>query len=184
MRRLGHAVLPLVAAATVVSLGVPRRTEAQTCTAPVPNGSCAVTTSTTLPIGTVMQLTLDATATVLGTPGTADYDAGFVADNGPTATVKSNRPWRLQISAASALWSAANTEPGVSARVDKPAGDLRWSTAGGGPFTGLSTIPVDAQTGGASGGAAVTLFYRTVYDWTLDTPGAYSLPVVLTLTAP
>lgn len=180
MSREPYAVLALVAAATLAG---PRPGSAQVCSAPVPSGTCSVTTSTTLPIGTVMQLALDATSTVLGMPGTADYDAGFVADNGPTATVKSNRAWRLQISAATAIWSASNTEPGVSARLDKPAGDLLWSTAGGGPFTGLSTIPVDAQTGGASGGAAVTLFYRTAYNWTLDTPGAYSLSVVFTLTA-
>jgi hypothetical protein len=43
---------------------------------------------------------------------------------------------------------------------------------------------VTAGTGGATGGAAATLYFHTLFNWTLDTPGAYALPVVFTLTAP
>lgn len=168
----------------LLSLGVPAHGVAQICTAPGANGTCTVATSTTLTIGRVVELTLSSVSTTLTAPAVADYDAGFVADAGPTATVRSNGPWRLQISGTAATWTAANTEPGVSARTTKPVGDLTWSTAGGGPFAALSLTPVDASVAGATAGNVVNLFYRTVYSWGLDTPGAYSLTVVFTIVAP
>ena len=110
--------------------------------------------------------------------------AGFVANTGPTATVKSNRAWRLQISAAAATWTATNTQPGVNARPNKPAADLEWGTAVGGPFTALSVTPATAKSGSATAGTPTSIFFQTMYSWGLDTPGAYSLPVVFTLLAP
>ncbi len=160
----------------------PYAVAAQSCNAPVPNGTCSVTTSTSMTAGTVMQLTLSSTSTLLTAPSSASYDLGYVADNGPTATVKSNRPWKLQVSASTAVWSAASTEPGVPARGAKPAADLTWSSAAGGPFTALTMAATDAALGNATGGAGVAFFYRTLYDWALDTPGSYSLTVVFTLT--
>jgi hypothetical protein len=160
------------------------RAAGQSCNAPVPNGSCFVTTSATLTIPDVMQLTLTSTSTALTAPASADYDAGYVADAGPTATIKSNRAWRLQISAAAATWTASNTQPGVNARTSKPAADLAWATASGGPFTALGVTPVTAASGAATAGAPRSFFFRTSYSWGLDTPGAYSLAVVFTLLAP
>lgn len=171
----------------LLGLVLPARAAAQTCTASSPPASpwtCAVSTSTSLTIGDVMQLALSSAATALTAPAVADYDAGFVADNGPTATVKSNRAWRLQISAAAATWTAANTEPGVTARAAKPAGDLQWGTAGGGPFTPLAVAATTSASGSATATTTADYFFRTVYDWTVDTPGAYSLTVVFTLVAP
>jgi hypothetical protein len=77
-----------------------------------------------------------------------------------------------------------NTQPGVNARVNKPAGDLLRATAAGGPFTALSTSPATVATGPATAGAATNLFFRTVYAWSVDTPGTYSLVVTFTLLAP
>lgn len=166
------------------TLALPRAAAGQTCTAPIPAGNCTATTSTTLTIGSVMQLALNSTMTTLAAPAIADYDAGYVADNGPMATVKSNRAWRLQISAAAGTWTAVNTQPGVNARPNKPASDLQWSTAPGGPFTGLSTAAVNATTGGATAGTTATVSYHTLYSWAVDTPGSYSLTVIFTLIAP
>jgi hypothetical protein len=157
---------------------------AQSCSAPIPRGNCPVNTSATLTVPDVMQLTLTSTSTALTAPVAADYDAGFVANTGPSATVKSNRAWRLQIDAGAATWTATNTQPGVIARTNKPAADLRWGTVAGGPFTALSVTPATARSGGATAGTATSFFFQTVYAWGLDTPGAYSLPVVFTLLAP
>ena len=179
-RRVRNGLWPCL----LLSLGLPARSVAQTCTATGANSNCTVPTSTTLTIGTVVRLVLSAIATPLTAPTEAGYDAGFAADAGPTATVQANTPWRLQISAAAATWTAANTEPGVAARAAKPAGDLTWSTAAGGPFAGLSVAPVDARTGAATAGNVGGFFYRTLYSWGLDTPGSYSLIVVFTLMAP
>jgi hypothetical protein len=59
-----------------------------------------------------------------------------------------------------------------------------WSTASNGAFGALTTSDVNLVTGSATASSATTLYFRTVYNWTLDTPGAYGLTVVLTLTAP
>jgi len=163
------------------------RLEAQTCIAQAPPANlwtCTANTSALLVIGDVLSLTLSATTTPLTPPAAVDYDAGFVANTGPMATVRGNRAWRLQISAATATWTAVNTEPGVSARANKPAGDLLRATAVGGPFTALSTTPATVVSGGASGGTATNFFFRTTYAWAVDTPGTYSLVVTFTLLAP
>ncbi len=156
----------------------------QSCSAPVPNGSCSANTSTSLTVPDVMQLTLTTTSTALTPPVAADYDAGYVANAGPTATVKSNRPWRLQVSAGAATWTASNTQPGVNARASKPAADLEWGTSAGGPFAPLSVTPATAQSGSATAGTPASFIFHTAYGWGLDTPGAYSLAVVFTLVAP
>ena len=163
---------------------VPGRAAAQTCSAAIPAGTCTANTTTTMTAGTVMQLSLSASATTLTPPSTAGYDAGFVADNGPTATVKSNRAWTMGIAAASALWTATNTTPGVVARVNKPAADLEWSTSAGGPFAGVAVAGTTLTTGTATAGTTASIFFRTLYSWVLDTPGAYRLVVVVTLSAP
>ena len=175
--------LALPLSCVLVALGVaPARAAAQTCSAAVPAGSCTASTTTTMTVGTVLQLSLSASATTLTPPGTADYDAGFVADNGPTATVKANGAWTLRIAAASAFWTATNTTAGVTARTTKPAADLQWST--GGSFVGVTVAGTTLASGSATAGATTTIGYHTLYGWALDTPGAYSLVVVVTLSAP
>jgi hypothetical protein len=169
----------------LVVLGLaPARVTAQTCSAAIPAGTCTASTTTTMTVGTMLELSLSASATTLTPPGTAQYDAGFVADNGPAATVRSNRAWTLRIAAASAFWTASNTTAGVTARVNKPAADLEWSTSPGGSFVGVTVGGTTFTSGNATGGTATTIVYRTLYSWALDTPGAYSLVVVLTLSAP
>jgi hypothetical protein len=138
----------------------------------------------TINIGRATQLTVSPTTTPLTTPTPADYATGYAPTNGPSVTVRSNSPWSVAISAATATWAAVNTgsEP---ARTNKPAGDLRWSLTPTGTFTGLSTTPATVSTGAAATtGTSFALYYRTLYSYALDTPGAYSLQVVFTLTAP
>ncbi|HEY6089828.1 MAG TPA: hypothetical protein VD771_08560, partial [Gemmatimonadaceae bacterium] len=114
----------------------------------------------------------------------ADFDAGFNATTGPTLTVSANAAWTLSLRSTATVWAATNTSPGASARTTKPAGDLTWSTASNGTFLALTTSDATLVTGAATASNATTLYFRTVYDWALDTPGNYSLTVVLTLTAP
>ena len=175
----------LAAVCLFAALGVvPVAASGQTCSAPIPAGSCPASTTTTMTVGTVLQLTLTASSTILTAPATTDYDAGFVADNGPATTVKSNRSWSLHIAATAATWTASSTQPGVAARPNKPASDLQWSTSAAGGFAGMTVAGVTAAMGGASGGTATTYYFHALYSWSLDTPGAYALPVVFTLTAP
>src|SRR5207247_1838280 len=70
------------------------------------------------------------------------------------------------------------------ARRNRPAADLQWGTAVGGPFAAWSVTPATAKSGSATAGTPTSIFFQTMYSWGLDTPGAYSLPVVFTLLAP
>jgi hypothetical protein len=61
---------------------------------------------------------------------------------------------------------------------------LKWSTASNGTFNALTTTDVRLVGGSATASSATMLYFQTLYNWTLDTPGNYSLAVILTLTSP
>jgi hypothetical protein len=181
MRRLGigAAIIALVLPVTTVSSSV----QAQ-CTASGVPDSCGVPGSVSLTAGRVVRLQMAGGSTSLSAPTTADFDAGFNATTGPTLTVSANAPWTLHVRSTAAFWSATNTSPGAPARTTKPAGDLKWSTASNGSFSALTTSDASLVTGAATASNATTLYFQTLYDWALDTPGNYSQTIVLTLTAP
>jgi hypothetical protein len=154
------------------------------CTASGSPASCSQSGSVSMTAGRVVRLQMSAGSTSLTAPTTADFDAGVNSTTGPTLTVSANAAWTLHIRAASALWTATNTTTGVAARVNKPAADLEWSTASNGTFTALSTTDTNLVSGPATASSATTLYFQTLYNWALDTPGNYSMSVVLTLTSP
>jgi hypothetical protein len=134
--------------------------------------------------GRVVMVQVSAGSTTLSAPTPADFDAGFNATTGPTFTVSANAAWTLYLRASAATWTAMNTSPGAPARANKPAADLKWSTASNGAFAALTTSDVSLITGSPTASSATTLYFQTLYSWTLDTPGNYSLSIVLTLTSP
>jgi hypothetical protein len=154
------------------------------CTASGNGGSCSRPGSVSMTAGRVVLLQMSTSSTSLTAPVPADFDAGFNTTTGPTFTVSANAAWTLSLRAAAALWNATNTSPGTPARTNKPAADLKWSTSSGGAFTPLTTGDVRLVNGVATASSVTTLYLQTLYDWTLDTPGNYSLSIVLTLTAP
>jgi hypothetical protein len=154
------------------------------CTASGSPANCGQPGSVSMTAGRVVRLQMSAGSTSLTAPTTSDFDAGFNSTTGPTLTVSANAAWTLQIRAASAVWTATNTASGVAARVNKPAGDLKWSTSSGGVFTALSGSDASLVNGSATASNATTLYFQTLYDWSVDTPGNYSLSIVLTLTSP
>jgi hypothetical protein len=134
--------------------------------------------------GRVIRLQVSAGSTPLTTPTSNDFDAGFNATTGPALTISANSGWTLLLRASTAVWAATNTSPGAPARINKPAADLRRSTAAGGPFVALTTTDATIVTGTATASTVTTLYFQTLYNWLLDTPGNYSLTLVLTLTSP
>ncbi len=159
-------------------LGVNQPASAQSCS----GNPCSVTNTASVTVGTVLKLSLSSTATSLTSPDTTAFNQGYQDDLAAlTATVKANRAWSLKVSSGAATWTGS----GAGARANKPAGDLEWSASGGAPYTVLTTSPVGMATS-ASGtsGTTTTVSYRTLWDYTLDTPGTYSLDVVFTATAP
>jgi len=179
MRRILSGAIAII----VCTVGSPRVSLAQ-CTANGAPANCGVPGSVSMTAGRVVRLQMSAGSTPLTAPTTSDFDAGFNSTTGPTFTVSANAAWTLHIRAASAVWTATNTSPGAPARANKPATDLQWSLASGGGFAALTTTDANLISGTATVSSAATLYFQTLYNWTLDTPGNYSLSIVLTLTSP
>ncbi len=165
-----------LAAAVLLAAMITTQAAAQSCT----GNNCQVTNTASVTVATVMRLTLDAGTTTLTSPAQAAFDAGFQDDPGPTASVKSNRPWNLTIAAQAAAWTGTG-----GARPDKGAADLQWKQ-GAGSYASLSTSAsnVFTSTQNAAGNGSAVMLYRTVWSYAADVPGNYSLVVVYTLTAP
>ena len=178
--RLAVATMMLTAVAGAMT---PATAGAQ-CTANGAPASCGVPGSVSMTAGRVVRLQMTAGSTSLTAPTPAAFDAGFNATTGPTLTVSANAAWTLHIRAAAATWTATNTSPGAPARINKPASDLQWSTSSSGGFAALTASDASLVTGAAAASNATTLYFQTLYDWTLDTPGNYSLSIMLTLTSP
>ena len=170
------AILLCVASAPTLSLAQ--------CSASGAPANCGVPGSVSMTAGRVVRLQMSAGSTALTAPTPSDFDAGFNSTTGPTLTISANAAWTLHIRSAAALWTATNTSPGAPARANKPAGDLMWSTVSNGGFAALTTTDASLVTGNATASNSTTLYFQTLYGWTLDTPGNYSLSIVLTLTAP
>jgi hypothetical protein len=154
------------------------------CTASGAPANCNVPGSVSMTAGRVVRVQVSAGSTALSTPTPSDFDAGFNSTTGPSLTVSANAAWTLHVRASTAVWAATNTSAGAPARTTKPAGDLKWSIAANGTFNALTTSDVLLVGGSATASTATTLYFQTLYGWTLDTPGNYSLSVVLTLTSP
>jgi hypothetical protein len=154
------------------------------CTASGAPANCGLPGTVSMTAGRVVRLQMSAVSTSLTAPIPADFDAGFNATSGPTLTVSANASWTLSLRAVAATWTATNTSPGAPARANKPAGDLKWSKLSTGPFVALTTSDVTLVTGTATASSATSLYFQTLYNWTSDTPGNYSLAIVLTLTSP
>jgi hypothetical protein len=169
--------------ATLMGLSMASPALAQ-CTASGAPANCGLPGSVSMTAGRVVQLQMSVGSTALTAPTPADFDAGFNATTGPSLTVSANAPWTLSLRAFAATWTATNTSPGAPARTTKPAADLKWSTASNGSFSSLTTSDVNLVTGSATASNATTLYFHTLYSWTLDTPGNYSMSIVLTLTSP
>ena len=162
----------------MLALGIlTKPVSAQTCT----GNPCNVTTTATLTVVDVLRLTLDLTATNLGTPSEADFTAGNILSVGPVATAKANRPWTVSVqsTAAAFAYSGALTDP------VKPASDLHWDTTVGGTYTNaMSTTAATLKTGAATAGTSQGIFYKTLLSYLSDVTGSYALGVRFTLSAP
>jgi hypothetical protein len=154
----------------------------QTCAG---QGSCTVGTTASVTVGAVVHLTVDGAGSIALTPPDADaFELGYVQDEGPAITVKSNRTWNLSIHTEASAWTYAGTQLGV-----KPISDLEWSNTADGSFnaiTGLAAAIVSNQDRTSSGTASI--FFRTLYSSDFgddrNAAGDYSIPLVFTLAAP
>jgi len=163
--------------ATLLLLAVNSIAGAQaTCT----GNPCTVQVNASATVNDVLRLTLSAATTSLGTPSEADYDAGYKDATGPTASVKANRPWHVDVFGGAPSF----TYTGSLANPNKPASSLLWGTVSGtyGNNMGSSAVLASGATG--TGNASQALFLRTLWSWATDVPGSYDLVINFTLAAP
>ena len=168
--RRTRIALCLAALSVVVGAGA---ASAEPCSERV----CTATNTVQVHVGTVLRLSLQGSTVVLATAGPETIRSGGQAATGPSAVVRSNGSWKLHISAAQDVWTPLDS----SARLDKPATDLTWSTRSADGFSSLSTGLTEAARGGPTSGTTLPLYYRTRFAPAADTPGAYSMTVRLTL---
>ena len=168
-------VVPMFGAALL--LGASSLTaQSGTCTV---TPSCTVTNTTSATVNTVARLTLDNTATDLGTPAEADYIAGHKDAAGPTATVLSNTAWHVAVVGNTGTFSCT----GTGCRATKPASDLLWGTVAG-TYPNNASASATLFNGSGTASTSQQSFYRTNWDFTTDTPGVYTLVVNYTLSEP
>ena len=165
------------AAAAAMLMVAASHLEAQaTCT----GNPCTVQVTASATVNDVLRLTLSSNTADLGTPTDVDLDAGYKDAAGPTASVKSNRPWHVDVAgnAAAFSYTGSLTDP------NKPASDLQWGTAAGtyGNNMGASSVLTSGATG--TGNASQAIFFRTLWSWTSGVPGSYGLVINFTLAAP
>lgn len=148
------------------------------CTAAGVSASCAQSSTMQITVQRTVRVTVTPSAANLGIPTAADYDAGFSQALGHTISILANTGWDLSIASTQGNWTNSG------GRGNKPRADLLWSTNAAGPFTPITNIATSVVTGGATTSATVTLHYRIIWNWTLDTPATYSLPLLLRVAAP
>ena len=161
---------------------------AQTCSIASTSASvnCTVGTTLSMTMSTLMNMTLNGTTVTLNAPtAVSDFNGSglyAVATTGPSFQVRSNRSYRVQVSANATTFS--HTAVAGGATYNKPAGDLSWANDAA-TFTTLTTTPTDVGSGSSTSlSVARTITYKTAYDITKDQPGAYSIGVTFTLVAP
>lgn len=171
---LFNRIVPVVGAA-IISLTPALR--AQSCDATV---SCSVVNTASVTIGDMFRLSLNGATTSLSAPAIGDFDgtgAAAIADAGPTATVQSNRDWKVTVVGGTATFTG-NT-------FNKSAAHLTWeaSGAGGGYANNMGTAAT-LFSGNATSGESKQIMYRTNWNLASDGPGAYALAVQFTVSAP
>jgi hypothetical protein len=149
-------------------------------------GTCNTTNTASVTIGALVKLGMSASATSLTSPTADQVDVGAtVADAGPTFTIKANRSWTMNIRSGNAAnWTYVGSFGGV-----KPIGDLTWANAVAGTYAAITASDAVFTSGASSSnGTAAAAFFKTNYPAgftnAANAPGTYSLPIILTLTAP
>jgi len=177
---------------SVVALTLARtRTLAQTsCSVGGQNGKCSpdvvLTGPGTMTNPALLTLTVSPTSSplsplsVAATMADMEVAAGVATPVSVSFSVLGNRAWSVQISGASATWTAS-----AGAWASKPVSDLRWSLSPTGATTAMSHTPATVTSGAATAGSAsMTVYLRPAVHWATDLPGTYTIGVVFTLTTP
>jgi hypothetical protein len=160
-----------------LAAAVPASAQTDTCSGAV--GVCSVSGDISINITRAVRLMVPASVSVaIATP--ADFATGLGPATNFIGLIQANGPWSLGISALNPTFTVV---PADGSSIVKPAADAAWAS-GSGPFTPLSTTVTPIGTGTATSASLVNLSVRIAYAFQQDGPGSYTLPLVLTITAP
>ena len=139
---------------------------------------CSVTNTVTSTVPFIARLVLSSATTSLTAPVAADFGtvAGVNTPAAITLEVRTNSAYSLNAAAAAASFAGGSG--------NKQASSLTFTTDGSTyrPVSGTGSV---LGTGAAATSSTLfTIGYKTLYDWVIDTPGAYTLGINYTLTAP
>jgi hypothetical protein len=160
------------------------------CAAPAAAQCVATGIPSSCPLTMTLQFTARNTVRVTVVPSSfgfsvtpSDYIQGYTEALGHTITVQSNNTWTLSIRSNQTNWTGTG-----GARAAKPRKDLQWATSAGGPYAAMpgNNLASDLQiaAGTATAGTVVNVWYHVLWSWTLDTPGTYTVPIILLIAAP
>ncbi len=166
-----------------LGLGVAPEASAQ----PLAGPSCTIATNCVhtlnASVPTLVNLTLENAATNLGSITATSFDNGQRID-GPRFEARANRSYAVTLASASALFSGSGNPA-------KVAGDVRYavvtSAAGcgtAGAFAAMTTSAVGIYSGAAGLSPRQQLCFNIAWNYASDTPGTYTLPLNLSVTAP
>jgi hypothetical protein len=187
-------MLRKLAAVTGLVLLAGRSASAQSCTINSTSTgtlTCTVATSVSVTIPTMLRLTMSnftsGTSNTLTAPVLADFDdvtgLASITTAGPSFVVKSNRSYTVYLKANAANFSHTVVNVGDPSYA-KPISDVQW-TKDGSTFTTVTTSDVQVATGSATAAStSVPVSYRVGYNIANDKPGAYTLALTYTLSAP
>ena len=140
---------------------------------------CVVTNTVSSATPFVARLILSSATSTLTAPTAADFNTAGGVNTGSAMTleVRSNSAYSINAAAGAANFSGGSG--------NKLSSSLTYTT------DAFATTKVLAGAGSTLGLGATatqttlyTIGYNTKYDWTIDTPGTYTLAVNYTLTAP
>ncbi len=139
-------------------------------------------TATASTSGTVEQslfIALDAAgqSVTFANSNAADFNTGYKQAAAGVLTHKGNVTHTVSVKADATTMTAS-----TGGRLDKPAGDVLWSTDGT-TFSALSTTAANVALSAAAGEYTKNLNYRMKLGWALDKPATYSLGVTYTIAA-
>jgi hypothetical protein len=125
--------------------------------------------------GPSAKVTVSPADVVFASPSEFDFDAGWVDHGGVTITVepknRNRQNWQLFVQASAADMGGYG----------KPVQDIMVRAQGSASWIPLGTTAQMIAEG--TGTTTVTLYYRLLLDWSVDAPGAYSVPLEYTSTS-
>lgn len=144
--------------------------------------SASASQTVTLNLSNKIDITLTSgvTGSVFNFTTTSDYENGLTNSSAAEFTVKSNRPWNVQVGTVSDNFSY-NGSAGTTVNNTMPASVLGVKLPSSTSFITLKKVPVDFTSSATRGISTFTVDYKATPGFQYDA-GAYQISVLYTAT--